>query len=276
MHSSPRALQTVADGSPDTRVRPGSPPPVRGRLPKSRRMSSIDQPHRSAREAHRRRSRGHVFSGVFLASAFVGPFACERWQRPWEEDAAFSTSSSARFWMAKPPQSCDLDLHRGRPGRNTPSHIRPTFSDLEEAMKNVKSEGGMRRTRNARWILDPGAPRWSSSWRIGICNHAGDARSPGAAAEPVQGDAVGEHPGFSRLVLDFDQVPHWSVTLDGLEGTVTFRGSPLAARLPARFMTGSGAGAKSAVCFGLRRTGFTSRCGCDCVVEAYALPADGL
>jgi len=127
----------------------------------------------------------------------------------------------------------------------------------------------MRRTRNAGWKIR--RARWSSSWRIAFAIMLATPVA-GAAAEPVRVRS-GEHPGFSRLVLDFGQVPHWSVTLDGLEGTVTFEGPPLlldASEVHDRIGRGRIRSVRA------EANGLHLALGCDCVVEAYALPGGRL
>ncbi|MFV0360121.1 flagellar motor stator protein MotA [Tropicimonas sp.] len=128
LHGS-HALQTMADGLPALGI-------VAAVLGVIKTMGSIDQPP----EILGRLIGGALvgtFLGVFLAYGIVGPFAAK------VRDA---TVEDAHFYQlirevlvanlhSHPPNIC---IEVGR--QNTPSHIRPSFGDLEEALKEVKQK----------------------------------------------------------------------------------------------------------------------------------------
>jgi len=128
MHSS-HALQTVADGLPALGI-------VAAVLGVIKTMSSIDQPPEVLGKLIGGALVG-TFLGVFLAYGFVGPFAAKV-AAAVEEDAHFYKLIREVLVANLHNHATSICIEVGR--QNTPSHIRPTFSDLEEAMKNVKSE----------------------------------------------------------------------------------------------------------------------------------------
>lgn len=126
LHSS-HALQTVADGLPALGI-------VAAVLGVIKTMGSIDQPP----EVLGRLIGGALvgtFLGVFLAYGLVGPFAAK---------VADATKEEAHFYqLIREVLVANLHNHAtnicievGR--QNTPSHHRPTYAELEEALKNVK------------------------------------------------------------------------------------------------------------------------------------------
>ena len=76
-----------------------------------------------------------TFLGVFLAYAFVGPFA-SRVKGVVEEDGHFYQLIREVLVANLHNHSTNICIEVGR--QNTPSHYRPTFADLEEALKEVK------------------------------------------------------------------------------------------------------------------------------------------
>ncbi|AAV93529.1 flagellar motor stator protein MotA [Ruegeria pomeroyi] len=128
MHSS-HALQTVADGLPALGI-------VAAVLGVIKTMGSIDQPP----EVLGRLIGGALvgtFLGVFLAYGLVGPFA-SKVKAVVEEDNHF-------YLLIKEVLVANLHNHNpamcievGR--QNTPSHIRPGFTDLEQALKDLKQD----------------------------------------------------------------------------------------------------------------------------------------
>ena len=99
-------------------------------------MGSIDQPP----EILGRLIGGALvgtFLGVFLAYGLVGPFA-SKVQVVTEEDSHF-------YQLIREVLVANLHNHPaaiciGVGRQNTPSHIRPAFADLEEALKAVKQD----------------------------------------------------------------------------------------------------------------------------------------
>ncbi|SLN76566.1 flagellar motor stator protein MotA [Roseisalinus antarcticus] len=126
MHSS-HALQTVADGLPALGI-------VAAVLGVIKTMASIDQPPEVLGGLIGGALVG-TFLGVFLAYGLVGPFA-NKIKSVIEEDMHF-------YQLIKEVLVANLYLHAtnicievGR--QNTPSQHRPSFSDLEDALKSVK------------------------------------------------------------------------------------------------------------------------------------------
>lgn len=126
MHSS-HALQTVADGLPALGI-------VAAVLGVIKTMGSIDQPPEILGKLIGGALVG-TFLGVFLAYGLVGPFA-SKVKTVVEEDGHFY-QLIREVLIANlhnhPPNIC---IEVGR--QNTPSHCRPDFADLEEALKEVK------------------------------------------------------------------------------------------------------------------------------------------
>jgi chemotaxis protein MotA len=128
MHSS-HALQTVADGLPALGI-------VAAVLGVIKTMGSIDQPP----EVLGRMIGGALvgtFLGVFLAYGLVGPFA-EKVRSVIEEDGHFYQLIREVLVANLHSHSAAICIEVGR--QNTPSHMRPKFADLEEALKRIKQE----------------------------------------------------------------------------------------------------------------------------------------
>jgi len=126
MHSS-HALQTVADGLPALGI-------VAAVLGVIKTMASIDQPPEVLGKLIGGALVG-TFLGVFLAYGLVGPFAAKV-KAVVEEDAHFYQLIREVLVANLHNHSTNICIEVGR--QNTPSHFRPTFSDLEEAIKSVK------------------------------------------------------------------------------------------------------------------------------------------
>lgn len=128
MHSS-HALQTVADGLPALGI-------VAAVLGVIKTMGSIDQPPEVLGKMIGGALVG-TFLGVFLAYGLMGPFAA-RVKTVTEDDIHFY-QLIREVLIANlhrhPPNIC---IEVGR--QNTPHHVRPGFTDLEEAMRNLKQE----------------------------------------------------------------------------------------------------------------------------------------
>ena len=128
MHSS-HALQTVADGLPALGI-------VAAVLGVIKTMGSIDQPP----EVLGRLIGGALvgtFLGVFLAYGLVGPFAAKV-KSVVEEDGHFYQLIREVLVANLHNHAAAICIEVGR--QNTPSHIRPAFADLEEALKAVKQD----------------------------------------------------------------------------------------------------------------------------------------
>ena len=128
MHSS-HALQTIADGLPALGI-------VAAVLGVIKTMSSIDQPPEILGKMIGGALVG-TFLGVFLAYGFVGPFAT-RVKSVTEEDAHFLKLIREVLVANLHNHPTNICIEVGR--QNTPHHIRPSYGDLEEALKSVKSE----------------------------------------------------------------------------------------------------------------------------------------
>ena len=126
LHSS-HALQTVADGLPALGI-------VAAVLGVIKTMASIDQPPEVLGKMIGGALVG-TFLGVFLAYAFVGPFA-SRVKGVVEEDGHFYLLIREVLVANLHNHSTNICIEVGR--QNTPSHYRPSFSELEEALKDVK------------------------------------------------------------------------------------------------------------------------------------------
>ena len=128
MHST-HALQTVADGLPALGI-------VAAVLGVIKTMGSIDQPPEVLGKLIGGALVG-TFLGVFLAYGLVGPFSVKV-KAVVEEDGQF-------YQLIR--EVLVANLHRHAPNicievgrQNTPGHFRPTYSDLEDALKAVKQE----------------------------------------------------------------------------------------------------------------------------------------
>jgi len=128
MHSS-HALQTVADGLPALGI-------VAAVLGVIKTMGSIDQPPEILGKLIGGALVG-TFLGVFLAYGLVGPFA-SKVKTVTEEDAHFYQLIREVLVANLHNHSTNICIEVGR--QNTPSHIRPSFSELEEALKSRKQE----------------------------------------------------------------------------------------------------------------------------------------
>ncbi|WP_299562784.1 flagellar motor stator protein MotA [uncultured Sulfitobacter sp.] len=126
LHSS-RALQTMADGLPALGI-------VAAVLGVIKTMASIDQPPEVLGKLIGGALVG-TFLGVFLAYGLVGPFAAK---------VADVTKDESHFYqLIREVLVANLHNHAtnicievGR--QNTPSHCRPSYGDLEEALKALK------------------------------------------------------------------------------------------------------------------------------------------
>lgn len=128
MHSS-HALQTVADGLPALGI-------VAAVLGVIKTMGSIDQPPEVLGKLIGGALVG-TFLGVFLAYGLVGPFA-SKVQVVTEEDGHFYQLIREVLVANLHNHAAAICIEVGR--QNTPSHIRPGFADLEEALKAVKQD----------------------------------------------------------------------------------------------------------------------------------------
>lgn len=126
MHS-PHALQTVADGLPALGI-------VAAVLGVIKTMASIDQPPAVLGKMIGGALVG-TFLGVFLAYGFVGPFAAKL-TAVLEEEAHFQKLIREILVANLHQHAPNICVEVGR--QNTPTHMRPSFSDLEEALKATK------------------------------------------------------------------------------------------------------------------------------------------
>lgn len=126
MHST-HALQSVADGLPALGI-------VAAVLGVIKTMAAIDQPPEVL---------GHMiggalvgtFLGVFLAYGFVGPFAAKL-KTVLEEDAHFHQLIRQVLVANLHAHAPNICIEVGR--QATPGHHRPSFTELEEALKAAK------------------------------------------------------------------------------------------------------------------------------------------
>ncbi|WP_319825067.1 flagellar motor stator protein MotA [Thalassovita sp.] len=128
LHSS-HALQTVADGLPALGI-------VAAVLGVIKTMGSIDQPPEILGKMIGGALVG-TFLGVFLAYGLVAPFA-SKVKAVIEEDGHFYQLIREVLVANLYNHPTNMCIEVGR--QNTPSHHRPSFSDLEEALKAVKQE----------------------------------------------------------------------------------------------------------------------------------------
>jgi len=126
MHSS-HALQAVADGMPALGI-------VAAVLGVIKTMGSIDQPPEILGKMIGSALVG-TFMGVFMAYGLIAPFAAKV-QSVVEEDAHFYQLIREVLVANLHSHATNICIEVGR--QNTPSHIRPSFSELEEALKEVK------------------------------------------------------------------------------------------------------------------------------------------
>ncbi|MEM6303407.1 MAG: flagellar motor stator protein MotA [Pseudomonadota bacterium] len=126
MHSS-HALQTVADGLPALGI-------VAAVLGVIKTMASIDQPPEILGKLIGGALVG-TFLGVYLAYGFVGPMAAK--VKAVSEDEAHFYQLIREVLVANlHNHATNICIEVGR--QNTPSHTRPSYAELEEALKSVK------------------------------------------------------------------------------------------------------------------------------------------
>ncbi len=128
LHSS-HALQTVADGLPALGI-------VAAVLGVIKTMGSIDQPPEILGKMIGSALVG-TFLGIFLAYGIVGPFAAKV-KMVVEDDGHFYNLIREVLVANLYNHATNICIEVGR--QNTPGHKRPSFSDLEEALKNVKRD----------------------------------------------------------------------------------------------------------------------------------------
>lgn len=128
-HSS-HALQTMADGLPALGI-------VAAVLGVIKTMASIDQPPEVLGKMIGGALVG-TFLGVFLAYGLVGPFA-SKLKTVLDEDGHFYQLIREVLVANLHNHATNICIEVGR--QNTPSHCRPSFSELEDALKEVKSSG---------------------------------------------------------------------------------------------------------------------------------------
>jgi chemotaxis protein MotA len=128
MHSS-HALQTVADGLPALGI-------VAAVLGVIKTMGSIDQPPEVLGKMIGGALVG-TFLGVFLAYGLMGPFAA-RVKAVVEEDIHFYQLIREVLIANLHRHPANICIEVGR--QNTPHHVRPAFSALEEAMRALKQD----------------------------------------------------------------------------------------------------------------------------------------
>lgn len=128
MHSA-HALQTMADGLPALGI-------VAAVLGVIKTMGSIDQPPEVLGKLIGGALVG-TFLGVFLAYGLVGPFAT-RVQAVVEEDANFYKLIREVLVANLHQHAPNICIEVGR--QNTPGHLRPSFTELEDALKSLKKD----------------------------------------------------------------------------------------------------------------------------------------
>ncbi|MFD0859976.1 flagellar motor stator protein MotA [Roseovarius aquimarinus] len=128
LHSS-HALQTMADGLPALGI-------VAAVLGVIKTMASIDQPPEILGKMIGGALVG-TFLGVFLAYGLVGPFAAKV-KAVVEEDAHFYHLIREVLVANLHNHATNICIEVGR--QNTPAHCRPSFGDLEEALKSLKQD----------------------------------------------------------------------------------------------------------------------------------------
>ena len=128
LHSS-HAMQSLADGLPALGI-------VAAVLGVIKTMASIDQPPEILGKMIGGALVG-TFLGVFLAYGLVGPFATKI-QTVVEEDSHFYQLIREVLVANLHNHATNICIEVGR--QNTPSHCRPSYSEVEEALKNVKQD----------------------------------------------------------------------------------------------------------------------------------------
>ncbi|MFZ5709241.1 MAG: flagellar motor stator protein MotA [Pseudomonadota bacterium] len=127
-HSS-HALQAIADGLPALGI-------VAAVLGVIKTMGSIDQPPEILGKMIGGALVG-TFLGVFLAYGLIGPFAA-RLKTAIDEDSHFYRLIREVLVANLHNHATNICIEVGR--QSTPHHFRPSFSEVEEALKSVKSE----------------------------------------------------------------------------------------------------------------------------------------
>lgn len=127
-HSS-HAMQALADGLPALGI-------VAAVLGVIKTMGSIDQPPEILGKLIGGALVG-TFLGVFLAYGFAGPFAA-RLAALAEDDHHFYQLIREVLVANLHNHAAAICIEVGR--QNTPGHVRPSFAELEEAMKNIKQD----------------------------------------------------------------------------------------------------------------------------------------
>ncbi|MCB1343188.1 MAG: flagellar motor stator protein MotA [Pseudooceanicola sp.] len=128
LHSS-HALQGIADGLPALGI-------VAAVLGVIKTMASIDQPPEVLGKLIGGALVG-TFLGVFLAYGLIGPFS-SKVKSVVEEDAHFYQLIREVLVANLHNHVAAICIEVGR--QNVPSHIRPRYSDLEEALKATKQD----------------------------------------------------------------------------------------------------------------------------------------
>ena len=123
------ALQTMADGLPALGI-------VAAVLGVIKTMASIDQPPEILGKMIGGALVG-TFLGVFMAYGFVGPFATKL-REVIEEDAHFYRLIREVLIANMQNHAANICIEVGR--QNTPGHNRPSFGDLEEALRALRQE----------------------------------------------------------------------------------------------------------------------------------------
>lgn len=126
---SSHALQTMADGLPALGI-------VAAVLGVIKTMASIDQPPEILGKMIGGALVG-TFLGVFLSYGFVGPFA-SKLNDVVEEDAHFYRLIREVLVANLHNHSANICIEVGR--QNTPGHNRPSFGDLEEALRATRQD----------------------------------------------------------------------------------------------------------------------------------------
>ena len=127
--NSSHALQQVADGLPALGI-------VAAVLGVIKTMGSIDQPPEILGGMIGGALVG-TFLGVFLAYGFVGPMAV-RLKTIGDEDGHFYQLVCEVLIANLHRHATNICIEVGR--QNTPHHVRPSFSDVEEALRGLKQE----------------------------------------------------------------------------------------------------------------------------------------
>ncbi|MCF7698835.1 flagellar motor stator protein MotA [Loktanella sp. M215] len=128
LHST-HALQSIADGLPALGI-------VAAVLGVIKTMASIDQPPEILGKMIGGALVG-TFLGVFLAYGLVGPFST-RVSAVVQEDGHFHRMIREILVANLHRHAPNICIEVGR--QNAPSHMRPGFGELEEALKSVKQE----------------------------------------------------------------------------------------------------------------------------------------